>query len=444
MKTYIILKDCGIDILTPMMGKPVVWYMVREMAKAGLNDITLVGNLDCTKTIEELKVLFTSDYSLAKVNTIEEAFDEIGASQDVVVLYGDMPFLTTDTVMEVCKYHERHDKATIVSAVHHPGKHNYDRVFDNEGVLTKIIDNTDNWLPERLRRKIEYANAGVYVFSGSELALGIKLLKERELLTDFNIAAVPNILREKGNNVLVCHLKKTISEFKRVNSYSVLATATDKKRRIINRLHMEAGVRMIDPSSVYIDVDVKIEKGCTIYPSVVLEGKCVIGKNTILGPNSHLVNTVVGDGCIVRQSVAENVRIGNGATVGPFAYLRAEAEIGDNCRIGNFVEVKNSKLGSGVKMAHLAYIGDADVGAEVNYSCGAITCNYDGKEKHRTTIRDGAFIGSNTNLIAPVTIGKNSFVAAGSTITDNVDEDALAIARQRQTQKEGWAKKSGR
>ena len=439
MKTFIILKDCGIDILTPMMGKPVVWYMVREMAKAGLNDITLVGNLDCGKTIEELKVLFDGDYALGKVNTIEEAFEDISDASDVLVLYGDLPFLTTGTVKAVCEYHERHGKATIVSAVQHPGKHNYDRVFDNEGVLTKILDSTDTWLPDRLKIKIEYVNAGVYVFSGSELALGIKLLKTKDMLTDFNIAAVPNILRESGNNVLVCHLKKTLSEFKRVNSYGVLASAIDKKRRIINGLHMEAGVRMIDPSSVYIDVDVEIGEGSVIYPSVILEGNCKIGKHTVIGPSSHLTNTLVGDGCTVRQSVAENVKIGDGTTVGPFAYLRAETEIGDNCRIGNFVEIKNSKLGSGVKMAHLAYVGDADVGAEVNYSCGAITCNYDGKKKYRTTIEDGAFIGSNANLVAPVTIGKNAYVAAGSTITDDVDENALAIARCKQTQKDGWA-----
>ena len=441
MKTFIVLKDCGIDILTPMMGKPVVWYMVREMAQAGLNDITLVGNLDCTKTIEELRVLFKGEYSLGKVNTIEEAFDGISTVSDVLVLYGDLPFLTTDTVKAVCEYHERHGKATIVSAVHHPGKHNYDRVFDNEGVLTKIIDNTDTWLPERLKKKIEYANAGVYVFSGSELETGIKLLKSKDMLTDFNIAAVPNILREAGNNVLVCQLKKTLSEFKRVNSYAVLASATDKKRRIINGLHMAAGVRMIDPSSVYIDVDTEIGEGSVIYPSVVLEGKCVIGKNTVLGPGTHLTNTIVGDGCFIRQSVAENVKIGSGTTVGPFAYLRQDADIGENCRIGNFVEIKNSKLGREVKMAHLAYIGDADVGSEVNYSCGAITCNYDGKKKYRTTIEEGAFIGSNANLLAPVTVGKNSYVAAGSTITDDVDENALAIARCRQTQKDGWVTK---
>ena len=441
MKTFIILKDCGIDVLTPMMGKPVVWYMVRELAKVGLNDVTLVGSLDCTKTIQELRILFKGEYNLDHVSSIEEAFDGICASPAVLVLYGDMPFLTSDTVKTVSEYHERHGRHSIVSAVHHPGVHDFDRVFDNEGVLTKIIDSADTWLPERLKKKIEYANAGVYVFTGSELALGINLLKSKDKLTDFNIEAVPNILRETGKNVLVCHLKKTLSEFMRVNSYAVLASATDKKRRIINGLHMAAGVRMIDPKTVYIDMDVEIEAGSVIYPSVILEGKCRIGKSVVLGPNTHLVNTVVLDGCTVRHSVLENVKIGSSTTVGPFAYLRADADIGDNCRIGNFVEIKNSKLGSGVKMAHLAYIGDADVGADVNYSCGAITCNYDGKKKYRTTIEDGAFIGSNSNLIAPVTIGKNSYVAAGSTITKNVDENALAIARGRQVQKDEWVTK---
>jgi len=195
---------------------------------------------------------------------------------------------------------------------------------------------------------------------------------------------------------------------------------------------------MIDPTTVFIDESVKIAQDVVLYPGVILEGTCQIESGAVIGPNTHMRNTFVGANANVRQSVACDVKIGEGTEVGPFAYLRNNTIIGEQCRIGNFVEVKNSILGDGVKMAHLAYVGDADVGCGVNYSCGAITVNYDGTHKHRTTIEDGAFIGCNVNLVAPVTVGADAFVAAGSTITDDLPGNALGIARARQVEKLNW------
>ena len=224
------------------------------------------------------------------------------------------------------------------------------------------------------------------------------------------------------------------------NTQAELAEAARHMRHRINTKHMLNGVRMIDPSTAYIDDTVEIEAGVVIYPNVILEGNCKISAGAYIGANSHLKNANIGAGAEIQQSVIMNSTVGAGTTVGPFAYLREDAQIGEACRIGNFVEIKKSNIGDGTKAAHLAYIGDADVGKNVNYSCGAITANYDGEKKHRTVIGDDAFIGSNSNLIAPVKIGEGALVAAGSTITDDLQSGSLGIARARQVEKLGRAK----
>jgi len=228
--------------------------------------------------------------------------------------------------------------------------------------------------------------------------------------------------------------------FQRVQDYVALAETTAHMRTAINHAHMLRGVRMIDPASVYIDSTVIIGEEATIYPSVILEGECKIANKAHLGAGCHLINTEVGERAEVLQSVLKNSKVGAGTTVGPFAYLRDNAVVGNNCRIGNFVEIKKSVIGDGTKAAHHAYIGDANVGKNVNYSCGAITANYDGKNKHCTTIGNNAFIGSNVSLVAPITVGEGAFVAAGSTIISDLQEDSLGIARAYQVEKLGWAK----
>ncbi|MCL2361147.1 MAG: hypothetical protein FWC73_04950 [Defluviitaleaceae bacterium] len=208
----------------------------------------------------------------------------------------------------------------------------------------------------------------------------------------------------------------------------------------INQKHMENGVRIMDPATTYIDDTVEIAADVMIYPGCIIEGTCKIESGAIIGPYSHLKDTTIGKEATVRQSVLVSAVIGSGTNVGPFAYLRPGAVVGNNCRIGNFVEIKNAIIGDNTAMAHLAYIGDADVGSNVNYSCGAITANYDGKKKHRTKIADGAFIGCNSVLIAPVEVAEGAFIAAGSTIDKYVPEYSLGIARERQTIKENWVR----
>ena len=198
------------------------------------------------------------------------------------------------------------------------------------------------------------------------------------------------------------------------------------------------GVIFVDERAVWIDDTVKIGKGTVIEPNVYLKGDTVIGENVVIGFCTEIVNSKIGDNVDIKHSVITDSEIGEGTTVGPFAYVRPNCKVGKKVKIGDFVEIKNSNIDDGTKLAHLTYVGDADVGKNINFGCGTVVVNYDGKNKHRTVIEDNAFIGCNTNLVSPVKVGKNAFTAAGSTITEDVPENALAIARNRQTVKEEW------
>jgi len=210
-----------------------------------------------------------------------------------------------------------------------------------------------------------------------------------------------------------------------------------QRNEIIKKLISE-GVEIPCCDGIIIEKNVKIEKGTVIMPNTVIMGKTQIGKDCIIGPNSYICDTIIGDNTKLNNTQSFNSEIGSGVTAGPFVHIRPNCRIADNVHIGNFVEVKNSTVDEGSKLPHLLYVGDSDVGKDVNFGCGCVTVNYDGRNKSRTTVKDGAFIGCNTNLIAPVTVGKNAFTAAGSTITEDVPDNALAVARNRQTEKEDW------
>jgi bifunctional UDP-N-acetylglucosamine pyrophosphorylase/glucosamine-1-phosphate N-acetyltransferase len=214
--------------------------------------------------------------------------------------------------------------------------------------------------------------------------------------------------------------------------------ATAAQRAAITERHMENGVVVIDPAAVYIGEAAVIAPGAVLYPGVIIEGESIIESGAVIGPNTRLTDARVGKNARVQYSVMERASIGEETAVGPFAYLRPAAEVGSHCKIGDFVEVKNAKIGDYTKASHLTYIGDTDTGENVNFGCGTVTVNYNGKVKHRTHIGDNAFIGCNSNLVAPVTVGADAYIAAGSTITRDVPPGTLAIARERQVIKDNW------
>ena len=217
-----------------------------------------------------------------------------------------------------------------------------------------------------------------------------------------------------------------------------------ERQRISRNLdYLEAGVRFIDIRTAYIDEGVSIGAGTVIYPCVVIEGDVTIGENGTIGQNSRIRDSVIGDDTSIQSSVVLESKIGSGTSVGPFAYLRPNSEVGDGCKVGDFVEIKNSKLGDGAKAAHLTYVGDSDVGERVNLGCGVVFVNYDGSRKYRSVVEDGAFIGCNVNLVSPVHVGKDAYIAAGSTITADVPDGALYVARAKGRTLEGWVEKKG-
>lgn len=211
-------------------------------------------------------------------------------------------------------------------------------------------------------------------------------------------------------------------------------------RKVINQLYLEKGVVILDIDTTYIESGIEIGKGTIIYPNNIIEGNTVIGENCVLGPNNHIKDCKIGDKNSITNSVLTESVVGSGSFIGPFAYLRPNCVIGDNVKVGDFVEIKNSNIGDKTKISHLTYVGDSDVGENVNFGCGTVTVNYNGKEKNRTVIEDNAFIGCNTNLVAPVTVGKGAYTAAGTTVTKDVPTDALVIGRVKQEVKENWAK----
>lgn len=215
-------------------------------------------------------------------------------------------------------------------------------------------------------------------------------------------------------------------------------------RRIERNLeYLDAGVVFIDLKAVYIDEGARIGKGTVIYPCVVLEGDVEIGENCTIGQNTRIKDSIIGNGTSIQSSVILESKVGNETSVGPFAYLRPNSEIGSHCKVGDFVEIKNSRLDDGAKAAHLTYVGDSDVGKKVNLGCGVVFVNYDGSKKYRSVVEDGAFIGCNVNLVSPVHVGKDAYVAAGSTITNDVEDGALYVARSKGKSIEGWVEKRG-
>lgn len=218
---------------------------------------------------------------------------------------------------------------------------------------------------------------------------------------------------------------------------------TAEKRLEINLKHQENGVKFVDIATAYIDENVEIGKGTVIYPTVVIEGECVIGENCVIGMCTRICDSTIGAGTEIQNSVITESKIGENTKVGPFAYLRPKSNVGNNCKVGDFVEIKNSNFGNGSKASHLTYIGDSDVGEDVNLGCGVVFVNYDGTNKYRSTVKDGAFIGCNSNLVSPVTVEEGAYIAAGSTVTTDVPEESLYVARSKGRVIEGWVKRRG-
>jgi bifunctional UDP-N-acetylglucosamine pyrophosphorylase/glucosamine-1-phosphate N-acetyltransferase len=289
------------------------------------------------------------------------------------------------------------------------------------------------------QKKIREVNGGIYCFEKKFLLTAIGTIGNHNAQGEYYLPDAIALAR-KGKLKVSALLCEDAEEIMGVNSRADLARAEKVLQKRTNKRWMLAGVTMLDPESVFVGGDVVLGRDVTLYPNVLLEGKTSIGEGATIYTGSRIADSVIGKGATIRDhSVIAESAVADGASVGPFAHLRPGSVIGERARIGNFVEVKKSVIGEGSKANHLSYIGDAAVGRDVNIGAGVITCNYDGFEKHKTVIEDGVFVGSDAQLVAPVTIGKGALVAAGATITKDVPADALAISRSKQENREGFA-----
>ena len=376
---------------------------------------------------------------LGTAHAVKVAKDELKDKEGTtIVMYGDTPLIRSETINNMLDHHEKMNaKATVLTAIA-DNPFAYGRIIrDVNGNLVKIVEEKDATEQER---KIKEINSGIYCFDNKLLFEMLEKVKNDNNQGEYYLPDVLGLIREQ-KEIIETYLCDDFDETFGVNDRVALAYAENVMRNRINTKHMLAGVTLVDPTNTYIAPNAVIGRDTTIYPNVTIKSNTIIGEDCQIKPNSYLENVQIGNGVKVISSTISDSKIGDYTSVGPYSHIRNNCELGKNVRVGNFVELKNTTYGDGSKTAHLSYLGDTEVGSNTNIGCGTITVNYDGKNKYKTKIGSDAFIGCNSNLIAPLEIGDGAVVAAGTTVTENAPDDALVIARVKQENKVGYAKK---
>ncbi|MBW5449048.1 bifunctional UDP-N-acetylglucosamine diphosphorylase/glucosamine-1-phosphate N-acetyltransferase GlmU [Cohnella sp. CFH 77786] len=436
------MKSKLYKVLHPVCGKPMVGHVVDTVRQASCERIVAVvghGAEAVREFLGESAEYALQAEQLGTGHAVSQAKPLIGAEEGVtLVICGDTPLVSAATVEAMMKQHALEGAAATVLTAKMADPAGYGRVVrGTDGEVLRIVEHKD-CSPEEAA--IDEINAGTYCFDNRLLFEALDSVTNDNAQGEYYLTDVIGILQKQGKRVSACLLRDP-AEAIGVNDRMALGEAERLMRLRINAEHQANGVTLIDPAHTYIETGVTIGSDTVVYPGTILRGRTSIGPSCVIGPSSDLTDTVVGTGSTLRQTVADGAVIGEECAVGPFAYLRPGTKLGRQVKVGDFVEIKNASIGEGSKVPHLSYVGDAIVGSGVNIGCGAITANYDGYNKSVTEIGDNAFIGSNANLIAPVKIGSGAYVVAGSTITHNVDDNDLAIARSRQVNKPGYAEK---
>ncbi|MEY4480421.1 MAG: GlmU [Bacillota bacterium] len=436
------MKSKLYKVLHPVCEKPMVGHVVDTLKE--LNAARIVAVVGHGAEAVQAYLGDKAEYALQAqqcgtghaVMQVESLLaNEEGMS---LVICGDTPLITKETLEQLFDVHvKKGAAATLLSAIL-PQPAGYGRIVrDANGSVLGIVEHKD-CNAEQLT--IQEINAGTYCFDNRKLFEALKQVTNNNAQGEYYLTDVIAILQQAGETI-AAHILEDPNEATGVNDRAALAEVEHVMRARINRKHMLNGVTFIDSMSTYIGTDVAIGSDSVIHPGTVLSGKTVIGQDCEIGPSAHITDCTVDDAVSIRYSTLVESKVGKGTAIGPYAYLRPGTEVGQDVKVGDFVELKNAKIDDGSKISHLSYVGDAVVGKNVNIGCGAITVNYDGFTKSTTEIHDDAFVGSNVNLIAPIVIGKGAYVVAGSTVTSNVGEGDLAIARERQVNKQGYATK---
>ena len=444
------MKSNHCKVSHKILGKPMVEWIVDATIKAGCSRVIVVIGSHA----DEMRALLDEAYAASPVTveTVEQT-ERLGTghavkvalaacgivSGPVVVLNGDLPLIQADTVAKFAATVADGTLACTVMTMTPPDPFGYGRIqLDADGRIERIIEQKD-CTPEQAATLLE-CNAGCYAFDGAQLSAHIDEITNDNAQSEYYLPDMLEILKHAGQGVSIYHCED-YRDGLGVNSRVQLAQLTAIARDRINEHWMCEGVTFIDPTQAWIGPDAQIGRDTVVWPQTHLIGHVTVGEECQLGPNSRLTDTTVGNRCVIDETVAIDVTIDNDVNCGPRAYLRPGTHMLDGSKAGTHVEIKKSTIGRGSKVPHLSYIGDTTMGAGVNVGAGSITCNYDGVHKHKTTIGDNAFIGSDTMMVAPAEIGEGALVAAGSVITEPVPADALGLGRARQTNIEGWAVK---
>ena len=439
-------------VLHPIGGRPMLFYVLRLANALKPAGIGVVVGYESDKVKAEVLAIAKEcginrpitfvfqKQALGSGNAVLEALPFLKKFTTAAVFCGDTPLLTYESLYALSKAHEDLKGQVTLLTARLANPKGYGRIVRSPmGDVLRIVEESVG-TPKELA--ITEVNSGAYCFEMSALLMGLKEIgakgpKKEHFLTD-----VLELVRSKGGK-LHAYLSANPEEILGVNSRVQLAAA----ERVINRRNLErlmlSGVTVVDPASTHVDADVEVGQDTILHPSIILRGKTKIGRQCVIGPFTVMNDVQVGNECEVRMSNLAGCRILEKCQIGPFANIRPESVLGPRVKVGNFSEIKASRVGFGSKVPHLSYIGDADIAEDVNVGAGTITCNYDGKAKHKTVIGARAFIGSNVNLVAPVKIGKGATVAAGSTIDQDVPDCALGIARERQGNKPNFGRKDG-
>ena len=427
-------------VLHEVCGRALVEHVLAACTDAGIErTVTVVGNgkeavmarLEgkCEFAVQEQR-LGTGHAAMMAMPALE---NEHGYC---VICAGDMPLISGKTLRALMEKAEAEGLSACVLSASVADPTGYGRIVrDIDGTVRAIVEQKD---ATEEQKKIKEVNTSVYCFALCELRRALTQLRPNNAQGEYYLTDTLEILRQEGKRVdAFCMEDET--EAMGINDRVQLARAQKLMQRRINEMHMREGVTLVDPDTIYIEAGEEIGSDTVIYPSNYLASGTRIGKNCTLHSGNRLENAVLGDGVEVASSTLLSCFVGSRTTVGPNAYLRPKAKIGEGARIGDFVEIKNAVIGNGSKVSHLSYVGDAEIGESCNIGCGVVFVNYDGKHKFRTSVGDRVFVGSNSNIVAPVTLSSGAYIAAGSTVTKSVEGGALCIARARQEEKPGWA-----
>ena len=419
-------------VLHKVAGMAMIHYVLEALAEANINQKILVLGHKAEEVEESMPPGIDIAYQWEQLGTghaVIQARDIISPQiKNVLVVCGDTPLLKGETLKELLNVHKSREAAiTILTAIMEDST-GYGRIVRENGKVTAIVEERD---ASPAIKEIKEINTGAYCFTKEFLVEALGSLNNNNSQSEYYLTDVIKIAVAKGLQVAAYPLEEA-NEALGINNRVQLAQADKIIRQRVNEKLMLSGVTIVDPETTFIDTKVTVGQDTIIHPFTYIQGQTSIGTECVIGPNTRIIDSKIGNKVEIENSVIRESIVDDFTTIGPFAYLRPGTVLGKNVKVGDFVEIKKSTIGDGSKVPHLSYVGDAHIGKNVNIGCGTITCNYDGVNKHITTISDGAFIGSNTNLVAPVTIGERAYIGAGSTITKDVPNGALGIARGKQ------------